>query len=101
MLVDLINSAACIVLLCYLMPVALIMDVRKFWVHRVAMWMVTVALGINAMTPFATFLPPVLWTSMVLHVALTLAVTIYRREIWFFLTLKLKPPRRPTQRSLF
>lgn len=92
-----VNSIACVVLLGYIVPVAHIIDAHQNWGHRLALWLMTVALGLDAMTPFVGFLPPVPWTSFSLNVIASIAATVWRHEIWIFLRAQMHvPPTRPT-----
>lgn len=91
------NSVACVVLLGYIVPIAHLIDASQYWGHRVALWLMTMALGLDAMTPFVNFLPPVPWTSFALNVMACLAATAWRREIWEFLRAQLRVPPTTTR----
>ena len=98
MWVTYLNSAACIVLLFYLLPVALIMDNRRFWGHRLGLWVVAAALGVNAAAPFEPMLPTLPWDVAALHVCLVLMITLWRHEIWQFVRLTFSPHNPPSHR---
>ena len=91
-MLEYLNAAACFVLLAYCVPVAAVMETQ----HRWALWAifvaVVVALAVQVIDPFASWVPAVGWPAVVLNVAMSIALTIWRKEAWMFMRCRLGPP---------
>jgi hypothetical protein len=101
-MLEYLNAAACSLLLVYCLPVATVMETP----HRWALWpvfvAVVVALTVQIIDPFATWVPEIGWPAEVLNIAMALMLTMWRKEAMLFIRCRLgpetEPPRHPMRR---
>jgi uncharacterized membrane protein len=77
--VNAINTAACMTLLFYLLIAG--HEARKVR-HKLAVWGMTVVIGLQAIDPLVSWIPDIAWPAALLTVALAVAVTLIRADLW-------------------
>lgn len=80
MSIEYMNSAACLLMLGYMLVVAVIMPPRGAWLKRMGVWLLTVMLGLQVITPMVDWLPPVSWCTGIFHIALSVLLAAWRKE---------------------
>lgn len=86
--IEFLNSAACLVMMVYMLAVAAIMPPRGAWVKRLGVWLFTVMLGLQVIAPLVDFLPAVGWYTAILHCALTTLLVAWRKEALALIRVK-------------
>lgn len=91
-MLELLNAAACAVIFGYCFLASSRMPSRGMWANRLVIWVVTVALGLQMMGPWADWLPRPSWPSVLLHVGMAVALVVWRHEALAFVRCKFAVP---------
>jgi hypothetical protein len=92
MLLEYLNSLACLILLGFALVAAILMNHRGHWGSKGLMFFGVVATGLNCISPWIEQ-PVQLQTSAVLmNVTFALLSLVWRREIMQFIRVRLAPP---------
>lgn len=82
---EMLNSAACTVLLVAMLPLATIADIRRRPAHTLLMLAAELAFFLQIITPFsAGVLPPAAWQVALLTTVQAVCVLVFRRRLWQF-----------------
>jgi hypothetical protein len=73
-----VNSGSCIVLMLFLV-VAAHETVR--WKHRLACWLVSASVGLQAIDPMVEWVPDMAWPSALMNAVLAAAVWLLRKPL--------------------
>lgn len=92
MSIEFMNSAACLLMMVYMMAVAAIMPPRGAWGKRLGVWLLTSMLALQVIAPMVDWLPGVSWYTAVLHCALAVLLVAWRHEALALVRCKLSPP---------
>jgi hypothetical protein len=90
-MLDLMNTAACLLLMVYSLPVAMVMGNHGLWPERLSMVAVQLGLFLQAANPWAQWVPQALWPAVYLNVAAAVMLTVWRRRGWLFVRSYLTP----------
>lgn len=85
------NSVACFVMLIYMLIVAIVMPGTGMWPNRLIVWSVSGSLALQVISPWAGWVPRIVWHGAVLHIALAAALVIWRKEAMLFIRCKFAP----------
>lgn len=77
--VHIANTAACFVLLFYLLMAA---NHATRWRHKLPLIGMTVVVAMQGVDPLVEWIPDMAWPSAVLTVGLALVITLLRRPLW-------------------
>lgn len=103
-MLEFINSAACVVLLIYSLPVAMAVGNRGMWAQRLSMVAVQVGLFLQMTTPWVGWMPQATWASVYLNASAAVMLTVWGRRAWIFVKSYLGPEiktrRRRTDRPI-
>ncbi len=95
-MIDYLNTIACVLLLLYALPVSSIMVHRGQWLSRRGMWRACGALMVQASGPEWLEVPRAPWPQALLNWVIVARVTIWRRELMAFVRCKFGPPPKPS-----
>lgn len=98
MILEYINSAACLVLMGYSLPVAMAVGNRGMWCQRMALVSVQIGLFLQMSTPWVGWMPQATWTSVYLNAAAAVMLTVWWRRAWVFIRSYLAPVEAHPQR---
>ena len=90
-MLEIINSVACIALMGYSLPVAMLMGNRGMWLERLSLVAVQFGLFLQLTNPWASLLPEVTWTQVYLNAVSALMLTAWWRRAWIFARSYLSP----------
>ncbi len=94
-MLEYLNAAACILLMVYSLPVAMIMGNRGMWLERASVVAVQVGLFLQLTTPWVSWAPAMTWPGVYLNVAAAVLITIWWRRMWAFVKHYLGPVDAP------
>jgi hypothetical protein len=87
------NSAACLVVMIYMLYVAFKMPATGMWGRRICVIMLTIALGFQVVSPWEPFwVPQTTWHGALLHTMLALCLIVWRKEAVVFVRCKFTYP---------
>lgn len=87
------NSAACLVIMIYMLYAAFKMPHKGMWGRRFCVIALTVALGFQVVSPFEPgWVPQIVWHGALLHALLALCLIVWRREAVAFIRCKFTYP---------
>ncbi len=89
------NSLACFIIMGYMLIAAIMMPNRGFWLRRVAVVSMTVALWFQIMSPFEGWIPQIVWHGALLHCTIAGCLLDWHREAVIFIRCKFAPPETP------
>lgn len=98
MMLEYLNTAACLLLMLYSLPVAMMMGNSGMWRERLSVVAVQVGLFLQLTTPWVTWAPSLTWPSVYLNCAAVVMLTIWRRRVWIFLLHYIAPVNEPMNR---
>jgi hypothetical protein len=90
-MLDLLNCIACLVLMGFSLPVAMVMGNRGMWAARLSMMAVVLGLFLQLTNPWVSWVPAVSWTGVYLNTAAAVMAIIWRRRGWLFVRSYLTP----------
>lgn len=88
---EMLNSAACFLMLLYSLPVAMVMDNRGQWLKRLSIVVVMFGLFLQATNPWARWVGEILWPSCLLHTAMAVMLSVWWQRAWIFVRSYLAP----------
>ncbi len=91
-LLEIGNTLACGVMLVYMLLISIVMPSRGMWANRTIIWVMTFALGFQIISPWAGWVPRIVWHGALLHISLALSLLIWNREAILFIRCKFSPP---------
>lgn len=93
--IDFTNTAACLLLLLYLLAAAM---PAKRWVHRGALWFMACAVALQTALPLLDLIPGIAWPTAMLNISLAVFVTMWRKPLWHLIRAKFDPATAPRER---
>lgn len=84
-MLELINSAACLVLMVLSLPIAMVVGNRGMWLERMSIVAVQFGLFLQVANPWAMWADPVRWITVFLNVVAAAMLLIWRRRAWIFI----------------
>lgn len=90
-MLELLNCAACFLLMLYSLPVAMVVSNRGMILQRLSIVAVQIGLFLQATNPWAAWVPEIYWPSSFLHVAAAVMLTVWRKRAWIFVRSYLAP----------
>lgn len=97
MIIEVINVAACLVMLVLVWRVAVAVHL---WRHKLPVVAVSIVLGMQVIDPLARWLPAVLWTTVAVNVTLAILSVLWRNELWALLRYKLHLDQQALDRRM-
>lgn len=94
--IDMLNTAACLLLLLYLLAAA--MPVKK-WRHRSTLCLMAAAVALQTVSPLLDWIPQIAWPGALLNVSLAVIVTMWRKPLWHLIRAKFDPDSAPRARA--
>lgn len=90
-MLEYLNSAACLALMLYSLPIAMTIGNRGLWLERLSICAVQFGLFLRMTNPWADWTAPATWTEVYLNVAAVILLTVWRRRVWIFVRSYLAP----------
>lgn len=98
MMLEYLNTAACLLLMLYSLPVAMMMGNKGMWRERLSVVAVQFGLFLQLTTPWVTWAPSLTWPAVYLNCAAVVMITIWWRRVWLFLNHYIAPVDKPMNR---
>lgn len=93
--IDMLNTAACLLLLFYLLAAA---GPVKKWRHRSVLCLMAWSVALQTVSPLLDWIPEIAWPSALLNVSLAVIVTMWRKPLWHLIRAKFDPDSAPRAR---
>lgn len=90
-MLEYLNSAACLLLMLYSLPIAMAIGNQGLWAERMSIVAVQIGLFLGMTNPWAGWQAESPWTEVFLNVSAAVMLTIWRRRAWIFVTNYLAP----------
>lgn len=97
-MLEYLNTAACVLLMVYSLPVAMIMGNRGMWGERLSIVAVQLGLFLQLTSPWVGWAPAITWPGVYLNVSAAVLITIWWRRLWAFVHHYAGPVDEPLDR---
>lgn len=86
------NSAACLIIMIYMLYVAFKMPATGMWGRRLCVILLSIALGFQVVSPLEAWVPQATWHGALVHILMAWCLLIWRKEAVTFVRCKFTYP---------
>lgn len=94
-----VNSISCAVIMAYMWRITLVMPASGMWGRKAIVVVLACALCLQIISPWAGWVPRIVWHGALLHACLAVALLIWRKEASLFISCKFSPPEEPENKG--